>query len=514
MNNTVKDFRLKLEEVKPLYRGPTLFADLNRNSFLDVVEKYVSKSTQDEFNFITLLEVNKKIQKEEIDYNFGRSCYRFLKTILKLYYEKHKSHLVIDFANKYDKYFEYISTKNYSIHTLKIKKSSLKNIILVLELFEGIEYNSEICAKAVLTFRKIANDNLLHERYAISHIRTLNSVLEYHMTNTVSTKYGKGRLSFPILSSLEPVIADYLRYRKQFDLLKDRTITGKRISNERFAKFFGDNGFQNWSSLNNKIIIAYVKSLAFMTMYQKKVDLQNLKQFFKYLFENKITVTNYSFCVPSVKYSNRAHLPSIYTPAEINKTLNTINRTSIKGKRDYCLLLIIARYGLRSGDVCKLKHDNIDWDRDEIKLVQQKTNIEICFPLLPEVGNALIDYYKIRPNVKSHYIFLQLIAPYKELAYSTIGSITTERMREAKINIQNRKHGPHAWRHSLSGKLMEMDTPINIISGVLGHSSINTTAEYYISSNLKQLKECSLEILFDLPGNIQKEVEKEKQDEL
>jgi integrase len=65
-----------------------------------------------------------------------------------------------------------------------------------------------------------------------------------------------------------------------------------------------------------------------------------------------------------------------------------------------------------------------------------------------------------------------MFAPYINLSPSTLSSILTIRMREAKINIRNRKHGPHAWRHSLSGKLMEMNTPINIISGVLGHSSI------------------------------------------
>jgi hypothetical protein len=56
---------------------------------------------------------------------------------------------------------------------------------------------------------------------------------------------------------------------------------------------------------------------------------------------------------------------------------------------------------------------------------------------------------------------------------------------------------------------MEMNTPINIISGVLGHKNINTTAEYYISSNLKQLRECSLEVIFDLPKNIQTAIEEE-----
>lgn len=514
MNNTVRNFRSKLKEVRPLYRGPTLFTNLNRNSFLEVIENYISKSTQDEFNFITLLEVKKAIQKENLVYNFDRSYYRFMKTILTLYYEKNKSPLVFDFLKKYNKYMTYIKSKNYSSYTLKLKKSSLKNILFVLELFESKNYNSEICTKAVLTFKKIAKDNLLNKRYSISHIRTLNSVLEFDKLNTVSTKYGKGRLSFPILPTLKPVIENYLQHRKKFDLLKDQTIIGKRICNERFAKFFGDNGYENWYSLNNKIILDYVHSLSFMTISQKKNDLQNLKQFFKFLFEKEITSINFSFSVPSVNYSQNAHLPSMYTPDEIEKTLNTIDRASVKGKRDYCLLLILARYGLRASDICKLKHENIDWNRDEIKLVQQKTNNEITFPLFAEVGNAIIDYYKIRPKLKSPYIFLQLLAPYKELASSTIGSITTERMREAKINIRNRKHGPHAWRHSLSGKLMETNTPINIISGVLGHSNIDTTAEYYISSNLKQLRECSLEVLFDLPGNIQAEVEEDKQDEL
>ncbi len=238
MNNTVRNFRSKLKEVRPLYRGPTLFTNLNRNSFLEVIENYISKSTQDEFNFITLLEVKKAIQKENLVYNFDRLYYRFMKTILTLYYEKHKSPLVFDFLKKYNKYMTYIKSKNYSSYTLKLKKSSLKNILFVLELFESKNYNSEICTKAVLSFKKIAKDNLLNKRYSISHIRTLNSVLEFEKLNTVSTKYGKGRLSFSIFPTLKTIIEDYLHYKKQSDLLKEQTIMRKRICLERFAKFF------------------------------------------------------------------------------------------------------------------------------------------------------------------------------------------------------------------------------------------------------------------------------------
>ncbi len=70
-------------------------------------------------------------------------------------------------------------------------------------------------------------------------------------------------------------------------------------------------------------------------------------------------------------------------------------------------------------------------------------------------------------------------------------------MRNAGISIKNRKHGPHALRHSLAGKLMEKHIPLTVISDLLGHVNYSTTADYYLSSNLTQLRECALDVVFD-----------------
>jgi integrase len=306
----------------------------------------------------------------------------------------------------------------------------------------------------------------------------------------------------PIKETLKGTIDKYLLDKKEIDFLDHKTIRKKQLALERFAKFYIEKGYNYWNELTNPIIINFINSVAILNTPLKKVTLSNVRGFLHFLFDTEITIVDYGFSVPSVKYISQAHIPSMYTPEEIQKTLNSINRSSIQGKRNYCLLLILARYGLRAGDICNLQHNNIDWDNDKISIIQQKTKKELILHLLPSVGNALIDYYKIRPNVESDYIFIRLNSPYTKITANLVGTIVSESMRNAGIDLRNKRHGAHSWRHSLSGNLMQSNISVNYISKILGHSTINTTVDYYISSNLNQLKECSLEIDFSSNNTI------------
>ncbi len=119
----------------------------------------------------------------------------------------------------------------------------------------------------------------------------------------------------------------------------------------------------------------------------------------------------------------------------------------------------------------------------------------IELPLLTEIGEAVIDYLKYgRPKSELPYVFLHVIQPYDWLHRATLHSITCQYLRLAAIKDEgNRKHGPHALRHSLAGILLEKKTPVPVISEVLRHRSTEST-RYYLCIDINTLKQCALDV--------------------
>jgi len=159
------------------------------------------------------------------------------------------------------------------------------------------------------------------------------------------------------------------------------------------------------------------------------------------------------------------------------------------------MILLAARLGLRASDICGLKFENIHWETNTLLLVQKKTKEKIELPLLVEIGNAIIDYLKYgRPISDLPYIFIRAGQPYDRLEEPTLHSIVSFYLRRAGINnIDEKKHGPHALRHSLAGFLLEKKTPLPVISEVLGHTNTEST-KTYLRIDLESLRQCALEV--------------------
>jgi len=217
-----------------------------------------------------------------------------------------------------------------------------------------------------------------------------------------------------------------------------------------------------------------------------------LRLFFSYLYDNNYINKNLSLVVPHHNIREQPKLPSYYAKDEIESLLQSIERSSDLGKRNYAIILLAARLGLRASDICSLKFANIIWDRSLIELEQNKTGKRIELPLLTELGNAIIDYLKLaRPKSKEPYVFLRAKAPFTRLYSTAITSIVHKNLVHAGINIENRRHGAHALRHSLAGVLLEQKTILPVISEVLGHGSTEST-KYYLRIDATSLKQCTL----------------------
>lgn len=281
----------------------------------------------------------------------------------------------------------------------------------------------------------------------------------------------------------EPFQADFLAfmdYRKNAGI-SSRTLEYYTIYLERFSQYLMDHAVTHVNEIDVSHIHGFIQSTSAAyrtsTLYCTSCLLRVL---FRYLFEMQVIQQNLAYSVPTVKCSKKSKIPSAYSQEEINRLLSCIDRGNPKGKRDYAMVLIAVRLGIRASDICGLTFDDFKWESNTIELRQEKTNEPIVLPLLNDVGEAVIDYIKYgRPTLSRKEIFLRLSAPIGPMRAPTLHSIVTYYMNKAGIAIpEGKKHGPHALRHSLASTLLQNNTPMPIISEVLGHTDSETTSVY------------------------------------
>lgn len=236
--------------------------------------------------------------------------------------------------------------------------------------------------------------------------------------------------------------------------------------------------------------------LSFISSAQNSKDgyLSTIRLFCRFLYEQKYIDTNVEYVIGRNNYSIREKLPSVYNADEIRRIENTVEQSSAVGKRDYAMLLLTTRLGLRSSDIAGLAFENLDWQRNLICLVQQKTKKIVELPLMTDVGDAIINYLKYgRPLSELQQVFLTATAPYGSVNRLVINGAISRIIRASGVNINGRKFGPHAMRHTLASQLLRNGTSLPVISETLGHSDTQVTMNY-LRIDINSLMQCTLDV--------------------
>lgn len=287
---------------------------------------------------------------------------------------------------------------------------------------------------------------------------------------------------------------DFMAYRKEIFQLSGNTLNDYVHYLHSFYVFLEKEKILSFDRMTLSLVFRYIESIDPQKISTKNRILLLVKNYLRYLYEQKYLPTDFSGAVPKGKSIRRPQLPSTFTTDEIKKLLTSVDRGNPKGKRDYAILLLATKLGMRSSDIRWLKFENILWQKNSIVFKQQKTGRDITLPLLPEIGNAIIDYLKKgRPVSNESCLFLQIRSPYKHIDRSTIGDMVQFHLKRAGINCTNRKHGPHVLRHSFAGNLLSQKIPIPVISEALGHSSSQSTMDY-LRIDLEKLCQCALDV--------------------
>ncbi len=288
--------------------------------------------------------------------------------------------------------------------------------------------------------------------------------------------------------------------KKFLDNLKSKELSDKYISRNKreitiFFRYLWSEKIYFISKITNETIFNYIITLDKYSQGNKYNIVSKLRGFFRFMYFNKYTQIDLSLNIPKIRINHNNKVPhTIWSSEDIDKILNSINKTTNIGKRDYAILIIMIYLGLRFSDIKNIKFENINWKLNVINIVQNKTQKYITLPLLNNVGLALIDYIKNgRPNVNCQYIFLNRKNE-KFKSNDEFYSVFRKYLKLANIDISNKKYiGTYSLRHSLATTLLQNKTPLSTISSILGHTDINNTA-IYLKVDIPTLRECCLDL--------------------
>lgn len=208
-----------------------------------------------------------------------------------------------------------------------------------------------------------------------------------------------------------------------------------------------------------------------------KLIVTALRSFFRYLRHRGAISKDLAGCVPTVPNWSFSTLPRFLAAHEVERMLADCDRKTSIGRRNHAILLLLARLGLRAGEVVGLNLDDIDWSMSQI-MIRGKGGTSAPLPLAPDVGQALADYLSAdRPHCGTRRVFIRYRAPFVGLGNSsTISALVRRALIQS--GVESAHKGAHVLRHSLATSLLRQGGSLDEIGELLRHQSANTTAIY------------------------------------
>lgn len=288
-------------------------------------------------------------------------------------------------------------------------------------------------------------------------------------------------------------MAQYIEYKKSLRL-NHKTLRGYSWYLYQFRKYLNNCEIYSAGLLSPLIVMQYASILLPEAAGAKHLALSIIRNFLRYLYDEGKTLKDLSLIVPKDNYKKQPHLPSIYTKDEVRIIMQSIDRSMPTGKRDYAMLMLAVRLGLRASDISGLQFGHLLWSQNTISFQQTKTKELLELPLPADVGESIIDYIKYaRPSSNDRHVFLEKFFPHNPIPSKTVSKTAARVILDSGVMVGERKHGSHALRHTMASLLLEQKTALPIISELLGHSSIQTSM-CYLRIDTESLRQCALEI--------------------
>ena len=323
-------------------------------------------------------------------------------------------------------------------------------------------------------------------------IRVIRMVGDFQLHHAVLRRYFKHKeiLTVPFFVDIRSRFRSFCE-KKGYSLVT----TGHYVKQSSYLMdYLAAQGMDDFTEVTLDTVNAYIRTLAGFSYKTVEQHICSLRAFFRFLYQEGTVPDDLAAKMPMVKARKQAAIPSVWTHEELKQLIGAIDRGSPKGKRDYAIILIACRLGLRCTDIKNLCFENFNWTEKKIRFTQSKTGQPMELPLVPDVGWAVIDYLKYgRPKVDSSRIFVRHMAPFLPFAEDDhLDQLIRAYMVKAHIPMRGKHRGMHSLRHTMASVLLEKDTPLPVISDIIGHLDTNSTA-VYLKVDMERLAECPLD---------------------
>jgi len=308
-----------------------------------------------------------------------------------------------------------------------------------------------------------------------------------------------------LIPTMDKTLRDYLQYCKDRLQLRPGTLDGRSTELTIFLDFLHSRKARALDQIQSLDLSEFISARADLPLGKIRRDhwlqpktvariVSDLRSFLRFLTMCGILQKDLSAGLPKIRVPRDAKIPSVWDQELIVRLLQAVDRSSAKGKRDYAILLLACRLGLRAGDIRALKLDQLNWEDSTIDITQSKTDTPLKMPLTGEVGEALIDYLKsARPQTAHREIFLKVNPPFDPFTGNNLHHIVTYWRLLAGIRFRTQqKRGMHSLRHTLATRLLEKGTPFTTIAEILGHSSLEST-RIYAKADVEALRSVALD---------------------
>ena len=275
-------------------------------------------------------------------------------------------------------------------------------------------------------------------------------------------------------SPLARLLREYERYLLQERGLALATAGGYVRSAERFFADLGVDDLEDVRRLSTADVSGFVvRKVRTMATGSAKLMVTQLRALLRYLHVRGLC-GELSAAAPAVAGHRHARLPRHIPYTEVQQLLKSCDRRTAVGRRDHAIMLLLARLGLRAGEVAALELGDVDW-MDRKILVHGKGSQHDWLPLPEDVGEAIVGYLRRgRPSSDSRKLFLGSRAPYGDLSTSTVPAVVTRACERAHLPPRS----AHQLRHTAATQMLRGGASLKGIAEVLRHRSLDTTAIY------------------------------------
>jgi site-specific recombinase XerD len=298
--------------------------------------------------------------------------------------------------------------------------------------------------------------------------------------------------ALPPLTPHEQIFEAFSNYLQEERGLAPKSIIRHLPVIRRFLREVCPRGAPDLGRISHEDVTRYVERHARdWSAGSGKAMCWSLRAFLRYLHNRELNPFALASCVPSIRRWRLASLPTYLSASQVRKVLDGCDRTTALGRRDYAILMMLAKLGLRANEVATLDLDDIDWRSGEM-LICAKGRQRARMPMPPDVGAAVVDYLRNgRPTSSCRRLFLRTLAPNVGFASGcAITMIAKTALERADIRGYSH-HGAHIFRHSLATELLRSGATLSEIGQLLRHESHDTT-RIYAKVDIKALRTLSL----------------------